>query len=317
MKTSLDLQLSAPLSPPKVPTWARVRGDEISDVDAAYLAGAAINSVDTLVRGDARWLGVWRHRLALQATVAVTQILGRAEEPSALRDVQFFRAEADDPGPAGRILTAWRRLAGRSTTLDEEAVRRVAELVEVRWDAAISDVIANAEEMLRSHRPAPVVAAAIAADLYRTRPDAEVLAYWCADAVLAQKLRWPIPVPLLASQVSAAVFKTGERRRRIRPGDEGWGRAVLLGYAKAAADACDLGVDISESAHRLLEVAPKLRAKGSADVVRLLLEEDAVPGSWSSSKLSARGARRLFERLQVLGAVRELSGRSSFRLYGL
>jgi hypothetical protein len=64
-------------------------------------------------------------------------------------------------------------------------------------------------------------------------------------------------------------------------------------------------------------VAPKLRAKGSGDVIKLLLSDDAVPGSWSSAKLSARGARRLFDRLGELGAVRELSGRPTFRLYGL
>jgi hypothetical protein len=92
---------------------------------------------------------------------------------------------------------------------------------------------------------------------------------------------------------------------------------VLLAYAQATVEACDLGADIARRAALLLEVAPKLRAKGSADVVKLLLDDDALPGSWSSPKLSARGARRLFERLQELGAVRELSGRPTFRLYGL
>src|SRR5690606_9273687 len=101
-------------------------------------------------------------------------------------------------------------------------------------------------------------------------------------------------------------FKAGAPRRRIRPGGEGWGRAVFLAYAQAATEACDLGADLDKRAAKLIAVAPKLRAKGSGDVIKLLLKDDALPASWSSPKLSARGARRLFERLQDLGTVREL-----------
>jgi len=134
---------------------------------------------------------------------------------------------------------------------------------------------------------------------------------------LAQKLHWSVPVPLLMGQVSSAVFKSGETRKRIRPGGEGWGRAVLSTYAQGAAEACDMAAELDKRAARLLEVAPKLRAKGAGDVVKLLLADDAVPSSWSSAKLSDRGALRLFSRLAELDAVRELTGRATFRLYGL
>lgn len=317
MKTAADLLPIALPVVSKVPAWARSRGEVFRDVDAAYMAGAALNCLDNLVRLAPVWAGVWRQRLALKSAAAATQLLGRTEEELPLRDAHLFRAAGDDPGPAGKVLLAWRRLASRSTTLNEEAVRSTAELLELKWDDALAEVLANAEDLTVSSRPAPVVAAELTAELYRARPDAELLAFWLADKVLAQKFRWPVPVPLLIGQVSSAGFTSGENRKRIRPGGEGWGRAVFLAYAQAAAEACDLGADLSARAARLLEIAPKLRAKGSGEVVKMLLEDDALPASWSSEKLSARGARRLFERLQDLGAVRELSGRPTFRLFGL
>lgn len=317
MKIATDLLESDSSPVPKVPAWARPRGEVLRDVDAGYVAGAALNSLDNLVRSAPAWGGVWRQRLALKSAAAATRLLGRTEEESSLRDAHLFRTAGDDPGPAGKVLLAWRRLTSRSTTLDEELVRSIAELLELKWDEALADVVRNAEDLASSSRPGPVAAAELAAELYRARPDAELVAFWLADVVLAQRLRWPVPVPLLMAQVNAAGFKAGEPRRRIRPGGEGWGRAVLVAYAQAAAEACDLGADLGRRAAQLLAVAPRLRAKGSAEVVKLLLDDDALPGSWSSAKLSARGARRLFERLQELGAARELSGRPTFRLYGL
>ncbi|MBG0800459.1 DUF1403 family protein [Methylocystis sp. H4A] len=46
-------------------------------------------------------------------------------------------------------------------------------------------------------------------------------------------------------------------------------------------------------------------------------DRDAAGARREIAKLSNRSARRLFDRLTELGVVRELSGRSSFRLYGL
>lgn len=318
MKSRANLLVIDPPLVPKVPVWGRPRGLVLHDADAAYAAGAALNSLDNLVRNDFVWAGVWRQRLALQCAAAAVNLIGRREDESALRDTHFLRGASDDPGPSGHLLMAWRRLASRTTGCDAEMVRPVAEQhFGLQWDDGLAEVLANAEDMVVSSRPAPVLAAEIAAVVYRVRPDAELLAFWLGDMLLAQKFRWPVPVPLLMGQVASAVFKSGENRKRIRPGGEGWGRAVFQAYATAAAEACDLGAELAQRAAKLTVVAPKLRAKGSGDVVKLLLWDDAVPGSWSNPKLSARGARRLFDRLGELGAVRELTGRPTFRLYGL
>jgi len=98
-------------------------------------------------------------------------------------------------------------------------------------------------------------------------------------------------------------------------------RATRLG----AQDAVRLSHDLARRAQRLRNVAPKLRAKGSDASVGLFLREDAVsPSSMLSPRIlgtsiamTDRAARRLCDRLVDLGVVRELTGRNTFRLYGV
>ena len=150
------------------------------------------------------------------------------------------------------------------------------------------------------------------------RTDSELLAWWLADLVLAQCLRWSRPLPLLVGQAFGPAFRTeGSGGRRIRPGERGFERAVCVALVQAAAEACRLASELSRRAEKLLAVGPKLRAKGAGDVILLLLNEDAVAGSLVTKNLSRFAARRLFDRLLHLGAVRELSGRTTFRLFGL
>jgi hypothetical protein len=53
-------------------------------------------------------------------------------------------------------------------------------------------------------------------------------------------------------------------------------------------------------------------------VIDMLLADDGVTSAAATrAGLSDRAARRLFDRLVALGAVRELSGRDAFRIYGL
>jgi hypothetical protein len=87
----------------------------------------------------------------------------------------------------------------------------------------------------------------------------------------------------------------------------------------AAVSALDVAADLSRHADTLIAVAPKLRAKPASKIVDLLLTEDCVAPAEAARQapMTDRAARRLFDRLVALGAVRELSGRPAFRLYGL
>jgi hypothetical protein len=67
----------------------------------------------------------------------------------------------------------------------------------------------------------------------------------------------------------------------------------------------------------LREVAPKLRAKAAARAVDLFLSRDALAPAALAAIMSDRAARRLCDRRVDLGAVRELTGRETFRLYGV
>ncbi|MFA7388653.1 MAG: DUF1403 family protein, partial [Thiohalobacteraceae bacterium] len=113
---------------PAVPIWAMPRAPVDSDVEAAWMAGSALNSLDNLMRSDAPWLGAWRHRLALKAAAAAVQLAGRREAESDLRDAWLLRQPDDDPGPAGNVFAAWRHLVGRSSAPDAETIVAVARL---------------------------------------------------------------------------------------------------------------------------------------------------------------------------------------------
>ncbi|MEX4009825.1 MULTISPECIES: DUF1403 family protein [Phyllobacteriaceae] len=313
----LDPATASSPAPPIVPGWAVPRGPVTSEAEAAFLAGSALNSLDNLVRSDPPWAGAWRQRLALKCAAAAVSVVGRTEDEAALRDAWHLRQAGDDPGPAGTILAAWKRLAARSPGVDLDTLRSTAGLLGLRWGDELAPLVDRVGDLTRSGAPPPFAAATIAGDVQALRPDAELLGWWLADQVMALRLRWPRPVPILVAQARSNAFRAEGGRGRIRLGGEGFQRAVCVALAQAAGEACRLAGDLAGRAARLDAVAPKLRAKGAGEAIRLLLDDDAVPGTLQTTRLSRWGARRLFERLETLGAVRELSGRPAFRLYGL
>ncbi|MET2831157.1 DUF1403 family protein [Mesorhizobium shangrilense] len=314
----LDPATASPAAPPTVPTWA-LAGGAPSDADAAFHAGAALASIDSLARAQPAWAGAWRQRLALNCAAASMRLAGRAEDAAALRDAWQLCPAGADSGPAGAIYGAWRQLAVQPPAASADRLGKIVEQLGLHWDgAALAVVCTEIEKLTGSRRPAPFAAAAIATQIVAISPDAELFAWWLADQVLAQSLRWPRPLPLLMARAFGPAFRTETGgSKRLRPGDKGFERAVCVALVQAGADACRLAAELSRRAEKLLAVAPRLRAKGAGDVIFLLLNEDAVSGSLTTNNLSRFGSRRLFERLQHLEAVRELSGRTSFRLFGL
>jgi hypothetical protein len=307
----------APFQPMPAPRWAAPATFAAEAADAAFTAGGALYPLDQIVRAEPDWAGAWRQRLALKCAAAAVRLAGRSEDEAGLRDAWLLRRPGDDPGPSGQILSAWKRLASRSPVLDAEGLQTIAGMLGIRWDEPLAALMQTFDDLGLGGSAAPFAAAAVIRETHALRPDAEALGWWLADLLLAQKLRWPVPVPLLMSQRFSSVFRAEGGRGRIRPGEEGFERAICLALVHASTEAGRLATDIARRAAQLTAVTPKLRAKGADDALRLLLCEDAVSGTLQTPNLSRFASRRLFERLRQLEAVRELSGRSTFRIYGL
>jgi hypothetical protein len=305
--------------PASVPGWARASG-RAGEGDPLFFAGVGLALLDSFLRCDPPSAGALRSRLALKSAAATAKILRLNADEAALRDLRF--AVGDPVGPAANLLWLWRDLAGRPPSLDPSRIGEAA----ARLDLALDNPTTPAES-LREHSRAgdPVSAAAKAAAVaFSAFPDApaaeaEILALWVFDMVIAIRLRWPRPLPLIATKILDPSLRAPGAGRRSRPSDPAWPNAAAGAIALAAASALDLAADLSRRSEALLVVAPKLRAKPAAKVVDLMLAEDCVSAAEAArhAPMTGRAARRLFDRLVALGAAREFSGRPTFRLYGL
>ncbi|MFN3662241.1 DUF1403 family protein [Yoonia sp.] len=263
--------------------------------DAAFSSGAALARLDAVLRRDNLPQALLRDRLALRAAEACMVFAGRQDRAGDLRDAVHLLRPGDLPGPAGETCLAWRRAVARPVGL--RALHRALP------DCAPAQIAV----WLDARQGAPIARAAMVLEAVLTDlPRGEVPALILADAVLAQALGWDHLVPLLAPGLQRADLR--KRGDELRLACHRAGAASAL---QAVRDAADL----ARRAAHLLAVAPKLRAKGAKDAVAMFLTQEAVAPA--ALPLSDRAARRLCDRLVALGAVRELTGRETFRLYGL
>jgi hypothetical protein len=278
-----------------MPPWVTsARAETLEDV--AFLSGAALNHLHLVLGYDPVPQALLRDKLALRATEACVAFSGRPESAGELRDAVHLLRPGDLPGPAGETYLSWRRVAERPVSV--KALGRALPAFEPRQIA----------EWFDAGRGAPVSRAAmvLVATLTEASSQAEVPALILADAALARALGWDHVVPLLAPGLKRADLRKRGHDLRL---------ACHRAVTASAIEATRLAVDLSRRAALLKGVAPKLRAKGAADAVEIFLKRDAVAPS--ALPLPDRAARRLCDRLVDLGAVRELTGRDTFRLYGV
>jgi hypothetical protein len=312
-------QRQAFLPPAPIPSWARA-SERAGQGDPLFFAGAGLALLDAFLRTDPACAGALRARLALQSAAASAKILRLNADEGALRDLRF--AVGDASGPAAKLLQLWRELAARPPALDAGRIRAAAAVL----DLPVANASVLAESLRQQSRAGDPVSAAAqaAAAALSAFPDApaaeaEILALWAFDMSLAIRLRWPRPVPLIATRILDPSLRPDGGGRRTRPSDPAWQNTAAGAIALAAAAALELAADLLRRADTLLTIAPRLRAKPAAKVVDLLLAEDCVSPAEAARRapMTDRAARRLFDRLAALGAAREVSGRPAFRLYGL
>ncbi len=289
-----------------LPSWAQPPARPGAGAEK-FAAGAVLLALDRIVRADPAWLGALRARQALRSAAASAKQLRYREDEAALRDAHHLTRTGDDPGPAGKIYRLWREFSTRPARLAGPCLEALAAALCVHASAGAFDGL-----MLASENPDPVAAAFEAAEscvaaLDAGGGEASVLAAMAADVVLARRLGWPRPLPLFGACADGRRAPAAERYAKVL-------REALACHGQST--------ELERRAARLIAAAAASRVKGAGRGVAALLADDVVAAgdlcrAGSAQLGSERAARRFLERLVALGALRELSRRPSFRLYGL
>ncbi|SEM26250.1 Protein of unknown function [Roseovarius azorensis] len=285
-----------PVTLPKLPGWVTSERAKTPE-DVAFMSGAALSHQHLVLGHDAVPQVLLRARLALRAAERCVANTGRSERAAELRDAVGFLQPGDSPGPAGEITLSWQRAVERPvsvSTLNRALPALDPEAIATWLDMGQGAPVARASTVLEA--------------VLEDRPRDQTAALLLTEAALAQALGWSYVLPLLSMGLKRGdLRKTGAELRF----------ACHLAIGTAAVEATRETNDLSRRAARLRAIAPKLRAKGAEEAVAVFLTHDAVAPTALTSLRSDRAARRFCDRLVALGAVRELTGRDTFRLYGI
>lgn len=303
---------------PKLPAWVTSgRAETLETV--AFRSGAALTVLDRLANDPRHGVPVKLlvNRLALTAATGTSKMEGRLALEADIRDAYQLTPAGEARGPDGDLLAFWRdaarlRLNGRDWRAG------LTDLVGPNFEDDIAGWMEAGVEHRKTHGSlagcVSVMRAVLEAD-----DRAERVACLLSDVVLARALNWKSILPITSQRLIKAML------RNLVADGQGANLAVQQCILLSIEETIRLARDLAGRAATLRTIAPKLRAKGSEAAVALFLSEDAVAPSAMLSPvikgtaipMTDRAARRFCDRLVELGVARELTGRPTFRLYGI
>lgn len=300
---------------PHLPGWITSGRAETFEI-VALRSGAALTVLDQLVCNPRYGVPVklLAIRLALNAATATSKLEGRLAREADIRDAYHLTPPGEARGPDGDLLAFWRA----AVRIRADGASEIADLMGPDLAREVGIQLKAAQERVRTHGPLAGCGAVLRAVL-DVDDRAERFACLLSDIVLARALNWKAVLPVTVQRLTKGML------RDLTANGQGAELAIQACVLDSIEDAMRQARDLARRAEALRTVAPKLRAKGSVAAVELFLTEDAVaPASMLSPRIRGtsipmtdRAARRFCDRLVELGVARELTGRSSFRLYGI
>ena len=254
------------------------------------------------------------NRLALSAATATSKLEGRLAREADIRDAFHLTPPGEARGPDGDLLAFWRE----GVRLRAGRTGEIADFVGAEFAGEVGAWLDVGLERARTHGPLSGCVAALRAVL-EVDDRAERTACLLSDVVLARTLNWKEVLPVSAQRLTKTALHD------LAAVGQGGELVVQARTLESIEETIRMARDLVRRAGALHAIAPKLRAKGSGAAVDLFLTEDAVaPASMLSPRIRGtsipmtdRAARRFCDRLVELGVARELTGRSTFRLYGI
>lgn len=270
-----------PTSLPKLPGWVTSgRAETFGSV--AFRSGAALTVLDQLV-SNAQYgvpLKLLANRLALSAATATSKLEGRLARESDIRDAYHLTPPGEARGPDGDLLAFWRE----AVRMRQSGAGEIADVVGADFAGEVSVWLDVGLDCARTHGPVAGCVAVLQAVL-ETDDRAERTACLLSDVVLARTLNWKQVLSVTARRLTKATL------RDLMSEGQGAELTAQMRILESVQETIRLARDLARRAEALRFVAPKLRAKGSEAAVDLFLTENAV--------------------------AQELTGRPSFRLYGI